>query len=634
MDFFKAQDQARSRTRWLVVWFMLALAGVMAVIYGLAAVGLLFSGASGSAGGWDHMGSLAIALVIGVVMLCGSLFKHLQLSGGGAVVARDLGGRAVDPSTTDAYERRLLNVVEEMSIASGTPMPEVWVLPEEEGINAFAAGSEPNNAVVAVTRGCLERLSRAELQGVVAHEFSHILNGDMRLNLRLIGWIFGLVMIAVIGRVVFSSFRHVRFSSGSSRGGKGAGGVIIAIFLIGLSLWIVGSIGVLFARMIQAAISRQREYLADASAVQFTREPGGLAGALKKIGALAKHGRIDSPRAGAARHLFFSEASAFTLGMATHPPLERRIIAIDPSWDGKFIEARRVKAPSARKKKTGAAPPPLPAAVAAAVALDGMGGPERVDHGTGAALMAGLDPEAVDAVRTRDQAKALLFGMLLAQDDELRDGELRWLRERDGDEEAELALQWRGRLAEARAAEKIAYIDLALPALRRMGEEERQGFIESTGWLISSDGQVDLFEFMLRKVLERHLSASPPPLRRPFKKIAAIESEVQLLVSTFAHLSEGGADEAFEAAGAAYREQAGRSLMLLPAAECSLGAIDEALDRCLRGTAVVRKHLLHLCGLAAVRDGKLSDDEIELLRAVAEAIGTPLPPFVGRELAA
>lgn len=633
MDFFKAQDQARGRTRWLVVWFMLALAGVVAVVYGLAGAGLLWSGVNGRAGGWDHTGSLVIALVVGVVMLCGSLFKHLQLSGGGAVVARDLGGRAVDPSTTDAYERRLLNVVEEMAIASGTPMPEVWVLPDEEGINAFAAGSEPNNAVVAVTRGCLERLSRAELQGVVAHEFSHILNGDMRLNLRLIGWIFGLVMIAVIGRIVVSSLRHVRFSSGNSRGGKGAGGVILVIFVVGLSLWIVGSIGVLFARFIQAAISRQREYLADASAVQFTREPGGLAGALKKIGGLGKHGTIQSPRAGEARHLFFAEASAFTLGMASHPPLERRIIAIEPSWDGKFLQPRRVRTPRPRGKKR-AAPPPLPASMAAVSALDGMGGSERIDQGTGVAVMAGLDSDAVDAIRTRDQAKGLLFGLLLAQDDELRGGELRWLREHDGDNEAELALHWRERLADARAVEKIAYIDLALPALRRMGAQERRGFLEATGWLIASDQQVDLFEFMLRKVLARHLAQSPPPLRRPLKSIAAFEVEVRLLASTFAHLSEGGADEAFEAAADAYREQTGCRLALLPEGECSLSAIDRALDRCLRGSAVVRRQLLQICGIAAVRDGKLSDDEVELLRAVAESIGTPLPPFVEKELAA
>ena len=204
------------------------------------------------------------------------------------MVARDLGGREVEPGTTDRLERRLLNVVEEMAIASGVAVPGVWVMDDERGINAFAAGTDPTNAVVGVTRGTLERLSRAELQGVVAHEFSHILNGDMKLNMRLMGWIFGLVMLAMLGRVMLEAFRFM----GASRNSRGGGGrIVLAIVVAGLAVWLVGSIGVFFARMLQAAISRQREYLADASAVQFTRDPGGIAGALRKIGGFSMRGK-------------------------------------------------------------------------------------------------------------------------------------------------------------------------------------------------------------------------------------------------------------------------------------------------------------------------------------------------------
>lgn len=275
MDFFEAQEQAQKKTKWLVLWFALA---VIAVV---AAVDFLFYLFLGQKMGGDFVPFLGmVSFSTAGIIVIASLFKTMQLGRGGEVVAHDLGGRLVMPGSTDFQEKRLLNIVEEMAIASGMPVPQVFMMDEEESINAFAAGTEPSNAVIGVTRGCVQRLTREELEGVIAHEFSHILNGDMRLNMRLMGIVFGLLVISIIGRGMVEMLRYQ--SLGRRRNSKEGGGALLALFLIGLGLLVIGSLGVLFGRLIQAGISRQREFLADASAVQFTRNPGGISGALKK----------------------------------------------------------------------------------------------------------------------------------------------------------------------------------------------------------------------------------------------------------------------------------------------------------------------------------------------------------------
>ncbi len=320
-SFFEHQERARKRTMWLVLLFALAVAGIGATIY----LVLAFVLTGGEPGGrlWDpELFLWVMALTIGFIGLA-SLFRVLSLRSGGGAVARMLGGRLVSRDTKDLAERRLLNVVDEMAIASGIPVPEVYVLDEEAGINAFAAGYSVENAAVAVTRGALKILNRDELQGVIAHEFSHILNGDMRLNLRLIGVLFGIFAIAIVGRLILYSVRSSAFRRSKALAG---------VFLVGLTLMLVGYIGEFVGRLIQAAVSRQREFLADASAVQFTRNPAGIGGALLKIARLERGSAIEAPRASEAAHLFFGEGVRSMFGLlATHPPIEERIRRIDPS---------------------------------------------------------------------------------------------------------------------------------------------------------------------------------------------------------------------------------------------------------------------------------------------------------------
>jgi Zn-dependent protease with chaperone function len=329
MDFSALQEKARTNSSLLVIYFIIAIVCIIAAVYGIGVLLAYYAQAPSPSDEpppalalWNPTVFLYAAVGTVVVVLGGWLYKAAALSAGGSAVAESLGGRLLDDSPTSPHERQLRNVVEEMSIASGVPMPRIYVL-DDEGINAFAAGHSPSDAAIAVTHGCLTTLSRDELQGVLGHEFSHLLNGDMRLNLRLMGIIFGILSLTVIGRILLFS------RSGDSRGRN-------PMVLFGIALVVIGAIGALFARVIQAALSRQRESLADASSVQFTRNPAGLSSALQKIGAIGS--RIDSPHASEASHMFFANGiSAPLLGMlATHPPLADRIRAIDPGWDGQF----------------------------------------------------------------------------------------------------------------------------------------------------------------------------------------------------------------------------------------------------------------------------------------------------------
>jgi Zn-dependent protease with chaperone function len=612
MDFFQAQENARSASRRLVLWFALCVVAVVAVIYVLAAMAkpMLIDERGRSAGveWWDLQLLSIIAPTIGGIIVLGSLFKLLQLSSGGAVVARDLGGRPVDPGTRDPLERRLLNIVEEMSIASGIPAPEVWVLDGEEGINAFAAGTDLSNAVVGVTRGSLERLTRAELQGVIAHEFSHILNGDMKLNMRLIGWIFGLIMIAMLGRMLLEL---LRFSRGS-RDSRGNGGML-AVVAAGVALWLVGSIGVFFARLLQAAVSRQREFLADASAVQFTRNPSGLADALKKVGGFARSGALHTPKAAEARHLFFAKSDFAGLGFATHPPLEDRIKAIDPAWNGAMLKGRpqEVFADDDREGMSSRlVPPPLPTGAGFAAPSRDAPAAERV---------------AGSGIGSKTDAKALMLGLLLPQDDA---GALKRLRQQTSEEMASHAASWAALSANHSAREKLAWVDGSLPWLRRMGREEAAEFLKVTRGLIEFDGQVDLMEFMLQKVLERHVGVALGLRRVPrirHQSLAALGNEAAVLIDALARIS--GDPQARSAAAAEFRQHTGSDLPVMAEGGGRLAAVAKALAEFEAATPLVKVQVLRMCGRVVSHDGMVDERELQLLRAAAEAMGAPMPPL-------
>lgn len=630
MNFFEAQERARKSSRALVWWFILSVVGVIVVMYVLGT--FLWQFRSSNPQGiyntaetsaqlvwWDPEIFTWVSVIVGGVVMTGSWVKLSQLSAGGKVVAQSLGGRPVEPTTTDLPERRLLNVVEEMAIASGVPVPGVWIMDEEQGINAFAAGTDPTNAVIGVTRGTLERLTRSELQGVVAHEFSHILNGDMKLNMRLMGWIFGLVMLSMLGRIMLESFRFMR----GSRDSKG-NGVVIAIIAAGLAVWLVGSIGVLFARMLQAAISRQREYLADASAVQFTRNSEGIAGALKKIGGFAELGAIRSPKAMEARHMFFAGSSLSSL-MATHPPLDLRIKAIDPRWNGEMLQG--MADPVSAEEFSGAMG--FTGSLEQTTSKDrieSLGDSGRLDSHVGAAIRESLRAGKVTSF-SKQEAKTLLLGLLVAADEDAREKAKRILQENGADAETcAQVIVWSVDLEGYDSSKKLALVDLSLSWLRKMSQPEARDFVKASHALIEADGEVNLFEFMLQKVIERHvligLGLKPVPVMR-YRKLENLERELADLLGVFAALAGGGT--AIAKAAAEYREHTGREL---PCSSAGLHEVSRALGEMDAATPLLKQRILRLCGLVVADDDSVADQEMELLRATAEAIGAPIPPLV------
>jgi Zn-dependent protease with chaperone function/uncharacterized tellurite resistance protein B-like protein len=639
MDFFQAQDRARSRTSLLVVYFAAAVIGIIAVLYAVAF--FVFHEAVAGLDGpesyserwqfWDPQIFAAVALGTVAVIGLGSLFKTLALRAGGSAVAESLGGSRIAPHTTDLRERRLVNVVEEMAIASGVRVPAIYVLPDESGINAFAAGWTTDDAAVAVTRGALETLSRDELQGVVAHEFSHILNGDMRINIRLIGLLFGIMLLVVIGRTLVRSMRFAGRSSGKGKGGQAG------IALLGLALVLVGLIGVFFGRLIQAAVSRQREFLADAAAVQFTRNPTGITGALKKIGGSAFGSRLASAHATESSHLFFANALVVAGAgpWATHPPLDVRIRAIEPSFDGRFPEVGMSAvvdsdAPSIppAPRNAAAKPPPLrPEQFIAALVAGAATAPGRAQGVLGAI------PEALrEAAHAPESAPALLLGLLAGAPDEATAA-----RERHILEQALGAAGMIQALQHARAAAgfsdevRLALVDLTLPAIRQLAPSTIATLLAVLDEMIAADYRTSPFEFALARIIRRALApasaaggATAPALpsfaKAPLADVAALIDAV----------ARAGSDDSTEharayAAGARAFGFIGDLATSPREASKSLGSLALPLQRLERTPMSERARVLGALAHTASADGAVRPEEHALLRAFAAALDCPAP---------
>ena len=632
MDFFEAQDRARRQTKWLLLYFAIALFGIVIAMHLLTVVVVkILVERPSTISFYDGQIFLPVAICTSGLIICASFFKSMQLHAGGSVIAADLGGRLVDPGTADHHERILLNVTEEMAIASGMPVPQVYVLDEEMGINSFSAGSEPSNAVIGVTRGCVDRLTRAELQGVVAREFSHILNGDMRLNMRLVGLVFGILILMIAGRTILYSMRYLR----GGRNSKGGGGFILGLLVLGGGLFLIGGIGVFFARMIQAGVSRQRVILADAAAIQFTRQSDGLAGALKKIGGLREGSRLQSPRAMEASHMFLAESSHLTLGRSTHPPLRKRIQKMEAHWNGEYVKSAlseitvtKRAAKEAPTRKAG-----FTEQMVAVAAMSHLAGNDRWRMDVGQRIRDGIPQRFVQAAQNRDEAQALIFAMLLADEDKLRATQVDGLRTGVGSAAGTIALEWREGLGVLHSADKIALIDLCIPTLRRMSKPEYERFVDLTRWLIASDQKMELFEFMLQHTIARHLAShfekrGFPPIRN--SRMSDLTSEANVLLSAVARVGREG--EAVSAAFQAATEEWGSSERwtpsLLEADDCVAERLEVALNAFEASTPLLKKQILRMCGLAAAQDGILTSAEAELLRTVADAMGASLPPFV------
>ena len=631
MDFFGHQEQARKATGRLVFLFALAVAGIMLCTY-FAAMGLLVATDAHDGSAFDVQVFAVVAVgTLGIVGLA-TLFKTAQLRSGGGKVASLLGGTQVPLDPSDPKERMLRNLVEEMAIASGIPVPEIYVLDGEQGINAFAAGWSPADAAVAVTRGCLEQFDRDELQGVIAHEFSHVFHGDMRLNIRLMGVLFGIVCIATIGRIVVRAM---------PRGGSGKGkGGVAGILLFGVALIVIGYLGVFFARLIQAAVSRQREFLADASAVQYTRNPRGIGMALAKIGGLGS--RLESAHAEEASHMLFADGIKRFLGggFATHPPIEERVERVLPGF-------RRELASSGGSMVAAAAATPLPPGMAGLA-----GGPARSQASTTAgvssldlvhsigkpqsrhvdqarALLHGLPLDLAAAAHEPARAHALVLALLLDRNPGRRQAQFTLLSAADEALVHETRVQFQV-IAQVENHLRLPLLELAMPALRALPGPARQHLRQQARALAMADGVLSPFEFALLRAIERHVLLEDERPRRPTGRPTALVQHGEETSVVLSVIARAGAPDDETAAALAFARghqqlQVPTDLQLLPAARCSIVALEEAVLALATVSPLGKRNLVTACAEAAAADGVIAPDEADLLRALAELWDCPVP---------
>ncbi|HVU17739.1 MAG TPA: M48 family metallopeptidase [Candidatus Didemnitutus sp.] len=649
MDFFEAQDHAHRRTHRLVILFVFALLGTIAAGYLMAMVlvyqaqnsnshrsrhGYVYdSGASGNFSWWDPRVFTGVAAGTLAIVGCASLFKWATMRQGGAAIAESVGGRRIDPNSQDLHERQLLNVVEEMAIASGVPVPVVYVLDDEPGINAFAAGLTTADAAVTVTRGTLEKLNRDELQGVIGHEFSHILNGDMRLNVRLTAIIFGILVIGLIGRGMMQMV-------GRTRSGRNSGNGVILVLAVGFGMFVLGYIGYFFGQLIQAAVSRQREFLADASSVQFTRNPGGIGGALKKIGGYALGSDISNHRATQLSHFFFAQGFRADFGgaLATHPPIDRRIRAIEPAWDGKmFVPPTLVDVATAssataglggNRRAAGQPPRSFVSSPFQAIQVIASLGALAEQHITRAQnLLTALPASLREAARTTASAQALVYALLLDSDATVRDKQIELIRGRDAtgaQRVAALASEVSGIDREAR----LPLLQLSLPALRSLAGTELDRFAETLDDLVQADGRITPFEFALQKMLLSQLRLAQTPVRpMQFDSFDAVAGEIAIVLSALARVGsqDEGAIAAAFTSGAGQLPMISSRLALLPSADCGLDAVDTALDKIAVSSLPIKRRMLVAAGQVIAADGTITPEEAELFRALTAALDLPMP---------
>jgi Zn-dependent protease with chaperone function len=649
MNFFAHQDQARRQTRRMLWLFALAVVAIVAAIDCVLVIALGIGSASHANGGVGWGGLFAVSAFVVLVIGLGSLYRTASLRGGGGVVARQLGAVPVPTDTGNFAYRRLRNVIEELAIAAGVPVPEIFVLEDEVGINAFAAGYAPTDAAVTVTRGALDKLTREELQGVIGHEFSHILNGDMRLNIRLIGVVFGILVVATIGR---------KIAEISSRGrSRDSGGFVF----LGIALLAVGYIGVVFGRVIKASISRQREFLADASAVQFTRQTDGIAGALKKLGSLAEGSRLASSDTEEVAHMLFGDGVGYSALFATHPPLTARILRLDPAFRAEEFQAiaaawsqpclvRDSASESERADISIAGFAPVgavaPTREAMASALPAAGAkvrlsPQAVAHQVGnlgnddraAArhIHATIPDRLREAAWQPEQAMALVFALLLNDETDVRAGQLDLLRAHYDPGTCAAVEGLAADLADLHPMQRLPLAALAFPALRRRPRTQLTTFMIVLRQLTDADRRVTLDEYCLARLIGLQVMDSLNPAatqvigRTKLPEVAVELKDVLAIVAKYGH----------DDAAAAQRAYVLGLQEVLPDVPATYAPPDEwafALDRALPKLDLLAPAGKELVVRALTRaisaDGMVSVAEAELLRTICAALHCPLPPLL------
>ena len=607
MNFYEHQDRAERRTKIIVFLFLLA---VLCIV---AAIGVPV----GFASEWNPVAIAVTVFVCLLIVGIATTVKLSQLNGGGQVVAQMLGGTALQRDGSDQAERRVQNIVEEMAIASGMPVPPVYLIEDDE-INAFAAGWSADDAVIGVTRGSIEQLNRDELQGVIAHEFSHISHGDMRMNIRLIGVIFGIMVLGMAGWILVRYVGPaVLRSSGRSRSKEGAGGagIGLAIIVFGLFLALCGAIGTFFGRLIQAAVSRQREFLADASAVQYTRNPDGIGGALRKIGGMAPLKHISSA-VGQCNHMFFSQAMKAVF--ASHPPVAERVARVEG------IDAKNLVGLSRVGEVDGGGVSGFAGGVVLNTIAQNDGiGTEHVKRAKEAIDM--LHPTILDSLQNGWSARLVMFALVAADSPQAQQELAKLLTVEELAEYRDIASVVGG----ANPITRLPMIDLAAPALRSLSKEQLDTFHTTLVSLVKSDGFVERFEWVLISVLQKHTSntfgdTKIKTKRRPF---SSYSPELSVVLSTLAYCGTNDPEEARQAFSRA-SGSVKLGLHILDAESCMMNRVNSALKKLRHLKFVDKRSLIVACELCVTHDDHVTVVEAETLRAIGDILDCPIPMFV------
>ncbi len=636
MNFFQAQDKARRNTLWMILLFILAVGGLifltnllLLVVLAYLKTGYFIFSVSELNNFFEL--SVFVGVTVGVCLLIfgGSFYKTMSLSKGGPAVAEMLGGRLVPQSTNDLQQRQLLNVVEEMSIAAGMPIPKVYLL-EENSINAFAAGQSPANAVIGITRGALTQLTREELQGVIAHEFSHIFNGDMRLNIRLIGVLHGILLVGMIGYFILRSLRF----AGRSRSKKGGNGIVV-ILALGVGLMVIGYAGTFFGQWIKAVVSRQREYLADSSAVQFTRNRDSIAGALKKIGGSGAGSYIEDPAAPQYSHAYFANGlgSFWQSLFATHPPLEKRIRAIDPRWDGKFLTPRVSGQPASpeasdaasAKAKEFAVKTAILSAAGAAIGQIGTLNEENIEKVR--QLIVAMPGSLREAAQSAYSARAVVYASLISHQASNKDV-LALLEQHANRDMPALTRQYLPEIKKLDEHMKLPLLELCINALRELSTNQFIQFERAINIIIVADKKVDLIEWVIQRLvlqqLNEHFGLRKPPKAR-HSTLGAVKADAETLMSLIAYVEHEDDSEAANAFDHGKKEIGATALNIVPREELSLNTLNQSLDNLMQLKPLVKPRILLAMVAIVLSDAKTTARGVELVRTISTCLDCPMP---------
>ena len=607
MNFYEHQDQARKRTKIIVFLFIVAVLMIMTIV--IVPVGLMSE--------WNA-GAIAVAAVFCVLIVgISTLVKLSQLNGGGHVVAEMLGGTELETVGGDPAQRKVKNIVEEMAIASGMPVPPVFII-EDDSINAFAAGWSPSDAVIGVTRGCIEKLSRDELQGVIAHEFSHISHGDMRINIRLIGVIFGIMAIGITGWVFVRYIGPVVLRSASrsrSKDGAAGAGIGLAIIIFGLFLIACGAIGTFFGRLIQAAVSRQREFLADASAVQYTRNPTGIGNALRKIGSIPKSSF--SKDAGQYNHMFFSQAvhSLF----ASHPPIEERVARVEDV----DVSSIPVSSLTQSEVSVGAA------GFSAGVIKEGIRGAGAVQQtyiDRAKTAIGHLPPALRESLNSGWSARLVMLALLV---DGNHSGQKSLLEKNLTEQELSKLKTLIPLVRELDRASRLPVVDLAAPSLKQLSDKQQLSFAKLLREVTKSDGVVTRFEWVLVSVIQKHLANNVlnKLSQKANKKLHSLTESVLVVLATLAYSGAETQEQAIGAFEHGLKDVRFNSVDMPTLKACSIVVLHDALQRLQSLRFTEKQKFLQGCGSCVEHDGKVTVAEAETIRAIGDVLDCPIPMF-------